>query len=473
MTAQVKLSNPSAILADLKGGLNPKTNWIAENTAILVVHGIGDQVPLATLDDFARGFVRAYRDMGVKLKLRHELMAKDDNGKVWFDNVLRIKNEDSEHYIDIYEYYWANYTEDKASWDDLNKWLQGVVDGAKTFYKKNGALGQEYKDKSIFFDKKTGEFNSGIYQVFISGIAKFFMAFDMTLEFLIKAVGFIPFMGGIASKLLEKLSGTFIHNLTNVIGDVAIYNVVDPKSKFYCVRSQIADGAIGALRYLVEKTTDTAKLHDLEDDLKNKRITAADYDKGLKKLEAYYPSVIVAGHSLGSQVAYDSVNKLNLLLNEGNIKTYTNKAVSKLKHGTTIDKQLKGFITFGSPLDKIIFFLRENVPDNNYIRQQIVNHYHGFKLRPVDHHNNELTNNEYVKADCGLERYLENIQWRNYYDNKDYVSGGLDYYTGLTNVDCHFKAKKIDFTHSNYWDCPDFYRDIIVHYLSLPKTDSF
>lgn len=383
--------------------------------------------------------------------------------------MLRIKNEESETYIDIYEYYWAGYTEDKASWDELNKWLRGVVDGAKTFYKKNAALGEEYKDKSIFFDSKTGDFNANIYHIFISSVAKLFMAIDITLEFLIKVIGFIPFLGGFASKLMEKLSSTFIHNLTNVIGDVAIYNVVDPKSKFYCVRSQIADGAVAALRYLVEKTSDTVQLNDLEDDLKSKRISAGDYEAGLKTLDAYYPSVLVAGHSLGSQVAYDAINKLNLLTNEGNIKTYTKKAISKLKSGNTIDKQLKGFITFGSPLDKIIFFLRENVPDSNYIRQQIVNHYHGFKLRSVDHHNNEFSNKEYVKAECGLVRYLEDVQWRNYYDNKDYVSGGLDYYTGLTNVDCHFKSRKLDFTHSNYWDCPDFYRDIIVHYLSDKK----
>jgi hypothetical protein len=239
------------------------------------------------------------------------------------------------------------------------------------------------------------------------------------------------------------------------------------------VRSQIADGAIAALRYLVEKTTDTVKLNDLADDLQNKRITADTYDAELKILDAYYPSVVVAGHSLGSQVAYDALNKLNLLLNEGDIKTYTNRAISKLKKGNKIDEQVKGFITFGSPLDKIIFFLRENVPDNNYIRQQIVNHYHGFKLRAVDHHNNESSNRDFVKADCGLVRYLEEIKWRNYYDNKDYVSGGLDYYTGLTNVDCHFKSKKLDFTHSNYWDCPDFYRDIIKHYLSPATTDAY
>lgn len=470
MTSQVKLSNPSEVLAKLQAELDPKTNWVTENTAILIVHGIGNQVPLATLDDLARGFIAVYKEMGLTLKLRHELMPKDDNGKLWFDNVLRIENVESQHYIDIYEYYWANYTEDKASWADLNKWLQGVVKGAKEFYGYRKEWGEVYKDKSPFFNKDTGKFNAWKYHLFIAVVGRLFMMIDLFIKTLIKLVGLIPVIGGIAPKWMEKWSGSFFNNLTNVIGDVAIYNVVDPKSKFYCVRSQIAHGAISALRYLVEKTTDTVKFRDLEDDLKNKRITADAYDAGLKTLDAFYPSVIVAGHSLGTQVAYDAINKLNLLLNEGDIKTYTNEAVSKLKKGNPIVDQVKGFITFGSPLDKIVFFLSENVPHKNFIRQQMVNNYHGFKLREIGAYTRS-TPKGFVKADCGLKRYLEKVKWRNYYDNRDYVSGGLDYYQGLTNIDCRFKSTKTDFTHSNYWNCPDFYRDIIIHYLSPAKTE--
>jgi len=440
--------------------------WVKENTAILVVHGIGDQVPLATLDDFARGLIKEYKMiLGTNLKLTHEVVAKEDNGTLWFDNVLRLKNGNDEPFIDIYEYYWARYTEDKASWGDLNKWLQGVVDGAKHFYKKNGALGQVYKDESLFFDS-SGKFNSFNYRFFIAFVARIFMAVDLTIGLLIKLLSFIPLFGRIAASLAQSLVQTFMHQLTNIIGDVAIYNVVDPKSKFYCVRTQIADGAIGALRFLMERTSNPVGFDNLKFALQNRQIDQVAYEKQLELLDPYYPSVFVAGHSLGSQVAYDAINKLNLFVNEGNISTYNRKGKSLLKPKNGICSQLKGFITFGCPLDKIAFFLRENVPDNQYIRQQMVKNYHGFKQRDLDHFNNEKSNKEYVRADCGLVRYLEEVDWRNYFDTRDYVSGGLDYYTGLTNIDCQFKSRKFDFTHGNYWVSQGFYKDIIQHFLN-------
>jgi hypothetical protein len=33
-----------------------------------------------------------------------------------------------------------------------------------------------------------------------------------------------------------------------------------------------------------------------------------------------YPSVFVAGHSLGSEIAYDAINRINLLANAGKLE---------------------------------------------------------------------------------------------------------------------------------------------------------
>jgi hypothetical protein len=180
--------------------------------------------------------------------------------------------------------------------------------------------------------------------------------------------------------------------------------------------------------------------------------------------------VIVAGHSLGSQVAYDAINKLNLLINKEEVKGYNSDGIfENMKQ--SISDQMKGFITFGSPLDKIVFFLRENVPQQQYIRKQFLNHFHGFKQREMNFDRDQETNSSYVKANSGLKRHLEDVLWRNYYDGHDYVSGGLDYYSGLTNIDCEFKSGKFGFTHSYYWDCEYFYRDIIVNFLSKQEKE--
>ncbi len=451
--------------------------WVSKNTAMLIVHGIGNQVPLETLDQFGRGLVKQYRKAYTdEFYITHEIVTKpSDNDGIWFDNVLRMRKEGSEHFIDIYEYFWADYTEDKASWKDLNTWLQGVVNGAENFYKRNGEIGEQYKDKSPFFDTKTGRFKVGVYRFFISVVSKVFLFIDIMWRFIIWLISLIPFLGKLADSLLQSYADTIIHDLTNILGDVAVYNVVDPKSKFYAVKRKILDGAVKAVTYLIERPIDDDfDLKALCDKKKEDKVW--EYARGsrqrenefkirLKNQELYYPSVIVAGHSLGSQVSYDAINKLNLIVNKGALLNYDEKGVCKYKSGNKLKDQLRGFITFGCPLDKIVFFLRENVPDSEYLRQQFLDNYHGFKQRPLNFDNNQQTNKQFLQVSCSMEPLLDTIKWRNYYDTKDYVSGGLDYYTKLTNIDCRFKAGTFGFTHSYYWDCDDFFTDIICNYL--------
>ncbi len=422
-----------------KKSLNDDIRWVENDTAILVIHGIGNQLPLETLDQFGRGIIKTYKkNFQDEISISHQLIDKSDNrGGVWFDNILRISKKGSEHTIDIYEYYWANYSEDKATWRDINSWIQGVVSGAKSFYKRNAQLGYQYKDKSPFFDSKTGAFNAGTYNFFISVASKIILALDAIIRGFIWLISRIPFLGGLAESLLQSYADNAIQGLTNVIGDVVVYNVSDPKSKFYTVKKKIQEGAVHSLRFLIERN---------------------------KVDQPFYPSVLVAGHSLGSQVAYDAINRINLLVNQNQIKGYDKDGIND-KTKAHISKHLKGFITFGCPLDKIIFFLRENVPDDQYIRQQFLDHFNGFKQRDINFNNNPSSNQNYIKANSGLKRHLEDIQWRNYYDGHDYVSGGLDYYRGLTNIDCQFKSGRFGFTHSNYWDCEEFYQDIIIHFL--------
>ncbi|MDN3581279.1 hypothetical protein [Mucilaginibacter flavus] len=454
--------------------------WVSKNTAILVVHGIGNQLPLETIDQFGRGLIQQYRaEYREGFSISHKIVSKksDDNG-VWFDNALRLQKDDSEYFIDIYEYYWADYTEDKASWKDLNTWLQGVVNGAEKFYKRNGQIGEQYKDKSPFFDTKTGKFKVGIYRFFMSVVSKVFLFIDMIWRIIIWLISLIPFLGKFADSLLQSYADTIVHDLTNILGDVAVYNVVDPKSKFYGVRRKILDGAVKAIKYLVERPADDDfDLQAVVDKVKENKLGLNTVEKSaldeeleleLRCQHLFYSSVVIAGHSLGSQVAYDAINKINLLVNEGELLNYDKNALCKFgdeEHAHMLSEQLCGFITFGCPLDKIVFFLRENVSDNEYLRQQFLDNYHGFKQRPLNTANSEKTNKKYMRLPCNMEKRLDAIKWRNYYDSKDYISGGLDYYTKLTNIDCRFKAGTFGFTHSYYWDCPRFYADIIDNFL--------
>ncbi|HEY4322639.1 MAG TPA: hypothetical protein VGN20_01600 [Mucilaginibacter sp.] len=441
---------PETPASNLNIMLDPsgQIKWVNQNTAILIVHGIGSQLPLETLDLFGRGLIKQYKKaFGNELTISHEIVTKpDDSGGVWFDNVLRIRKSGSESYIDLYEYYWANYSQDVASWKDLNTWLQGMVKGAAKFYKKNKLIGEQYKEKSPFFDSKTGKFKAFNYWFFLVFTSQIFLIVSWLWKLVIWLLSLIPLFGKLADTLAQSFADSEMHDLLNVISEISVYNVFDPKSKFYSSRRKILDGAVKAVTFLIERPSNNTSDTD-------------------KQLELYYPSVIVAGHSLGSEIAYDAINKINLSINMGEIKNYDTKGICKFKNNNPISNQLKGYITFGCPLDKTVFFLRENVPNKNYLWQQFLDDYHEFKQRDIDFDNNPDTNKEYVKASCGLKPLLDGIQWRNYYDHRDYLSGGLDFYTNLTNIDCRFKAHTFSFTHNYYWDCDNMYMDIICNFL--------
>jgi hypothetical protein len=459
--------------------LNPsgQIEWVNKNTAILIVHGIGNQLPLETLDSFGRGLIKQYRAaFKEQLTISHEIVTKPDSSEgVWFDNVLRIHKAGSENYIDLYEYYWANYSQDVASWTDLNTWLQGMVKGAAKFYKRNKQIGQHYKDGSPFFDSKTGKFKAFKYWFFLVFVSQIFLIISSIWKLILWLVSLIPIVGKLADSLLQSFEESEMHDLLNVISEISIYNVFDPKSKFYSIRRQILDGAVKAVTFLIERPADNKfdlkgtagkiKDNELEKPNSQNRMLIDDLTGQLSNQELYYPSVIIAGHSLGSQITYDAINKLNLLINTGEINNYDGDGICKFKNKNHISSQLSGYITFGCPLDKTVFFLRENVPDSEYLRQQFLDNYHEFKQRDLDFENNRDTNKEYLKTSCDLKHMLESVKWRNYHDHKDYIGGSLDYYTSLTNIDCHFNAGKLSFTHDYYWDCDDFYKDIITNFL--------
>jgi hypothetical protein len=406
--------------------------WVTRNTALLIIHGIGNQNPLETIDQFARGLLN---QLGTNIHVQHCVVPKQKQGDLpWFDNFLRVSRPGSDFHLDIYEYYWANYTQEKASFADIDQWLRGVAEGARSFYQENALMGKAYADSSPFFDEQ-GNFRSFRYRSFVYFASKTVVAYNAVKNFLLQVLSYIPVLGQITSASLASVEQSFASELTNVIGDITVYNTLDEKSKFYPVRKCILDGAINAIKFLLEKGYDT----DLS-----------------------YPRVIVAGHSLGSQIAYDALNRINHLINVGGLAPYKADGVYKGAHSsvTNVSDQLAGLITFGSPLDKIAFFLRENIPNEEYLRKQMAVSYHCFKQR-----NWSIGACYPVKIQKAFERHLEEVTWRNYYDDRDYVSGALDYYEGLTNVNCNFPSKNSDFTHSNYWNHPSFYNDIIHYYL--------
>ncbi|MCP4156386.1 MAG: hypothetical protein GY757_52220, partial [bacterium] len=292
-----------------------KDKWIKQNTAILIIHGIGHQNPIETLGHFSRTLAETIDEYcDINLELSHQVIERDTGGpdSIWFDNYIRIKRQGEKYHLDIYEYFWANKTEDLVTVRDLQRWVVNTTKGAKRFYKENKDFGKKHGDASLFFSKK-GQFRELLYHFIIFLGVRIIPLYYYLKTILQIALSKIPLVGLYFTRCLVSMEKIFSKSMTNRIGDIVVYNTVDAKSKFYQVRKSILYGAVKALRHLVEPS-----------------------EKENGEYFSRYERVIVAGHSLGSQLAFDAINSLNHLVTQGKIKGVTKDGTMLQKQGTPI-----------------------------------------------------------------------------------------------------------------------------------------
>ena len=123
-------------------------------------------------------------------------------------------------------------------------------------------------------------------------------------------------------------------------------------------------------------------------------------------LEAGYEGVYVAGHSLGSVVALDLLDRLA----RGN------------GGGEEPDLgRVRGLLTFGSPLDKVAYFFRQRPAEGETVRAQLLNRLHGVRRRPDmrDHGPFTLTPHE---------QPFEGLDWLQVHAPGDLLSDRLIHY---------------------------------------------
>jgi hypothetical protein len=125
--------------------------------------------------------------------------------------------------------------------------------------------------------------------------------------------------------------------LIEYVGDVTAYIAAHTVSRFWDLRHQIWETAMGVARAVYQARTadDSAFL---------------------------YPKVIVVGHSLGSVIGYDVLN--GMFLQEG-FETPPNPPNQPLD----IANRTRMFLTFGSPLDKTAFLFRTQQDMKSPVRE--------------------------------------------------------------------------------------------------------
>ncbi len=358
--------------------------------AILLIHGIGQQDPFETIGRFAKGLIQLYKKLGIELEAQHEVAANyrvtDDAN--WSGSFLRLRPKGSaDEFIDLFEYYWAHKTPGKISFPEIKNWLLTALDGNI----------REFRERPELVQLAQG--NERAIALRLKGMKRF-LRVGFTLgsiaDFLARRFRWAE---GLVDWVERKASSVAVQ----FAGQVAIYTSTDPKSPHYQLREQILQGAENLLLTIIA--------------------------------DNHYDEVIVAGHSLGSVIAYDALNRLNV--------------AAAFPSGVPNLGKVKGLATFGSPLDKIILFFSERARDDQDIRAGILASLYSFKAKRFALRPNEI-------PVAGIGDRMSAVKWVNYYGKDDLISGDLVMYAGLKNKLLTLPSGLFE-AHTAYWSDPVFY----------------
>jgi len=409
-------------------------NRKSNRSAILIVHGVGQQKKFDTLSGFAAGLKTHIqrRHPHTPLKISRELL-KGNN----IDSFLRLHwGQQNKTQLDVVEYYYQPKLQRQVKREDVFNWLLTTAKRVKQVYRSKG-LGENKRlppGKSYLL---TGSW---------------LLPFIRGLIFLITLFEQFKFSLPITNFVKRWVFARLDTILTDFAGDVVAYTAIDQKLRLNKVRENILSGCIHKLKYLLE----------------------AKNEKG----ELLYDQVVVAGHSLGSVVIYDTVSQINRELQTGLWKIPGN------------NKRLSGLVTFGSPLDKIAMFfwpLPEKMPPSNddtlktkakwleaktALYVSLLPHFHG--LRGL---NTALQNEQTLSVKQPESKSLAHMVWLNFYHPRDLIAGHLDAYEKLTNIKTSIEIDKngdnysgkhtpnFPEAHSYYWYDPRMLQMIIDTFL--------
>jgi len=117
-------------------------------------------------------------------------------------------------------------------------------------------------------------------------------------------------------------------------------------------------------------------------------------------------------------------------------------------------------VTFGSPLNKVLYFFRTRVGSSQTVRGHIINDLHGFRLQP------DLFASDPGVTDDGMAGKFDNaappdgLYWLNVSAPLDFVSARLDFYDDVHEYRRWFLAPLA--CHTSYWRDGRFYEEVLA-----------
>jgi hypothetical protein len=430
-----------------------------ETVGVLVCHGMGQQVRYETISSVAQAIRTEAAAQGGRVSpVEVHLSAEHDEFLARAE--LSWKDKDQrEHCVHVYEAYWAPLTEGQVTyWDTIKFLLLAAWNGLR--YSKPFLRSTFHR--WMFDDAKP---------MFIGGGS--FFGIVCVLLFVLLQAGIIGYVSLELAHILSQplpttASAGLVHAWLKWLAPLFPGQETLRHEGRIDHASWVALGhlliwilaiaeAFAARYFIVEFVGDVAAyvspFKDSKFDELRHKIQRVGLDVGKivygfgKPLPTVpkYKKIVVVGHSLGSVLAYDTLNALISLDN-----------ISGPQEQRHVVERTRALITFGSPLDKTAFIFRM-APDNeqDWIREQLV-----ASVQPLI-------------VDYFL--YRKNpFRWINIWSRMDIISGSLEYYDdpAVPPTDPKHVQNMIDpqarrplLAHVQYWD-NDLLRKQLYKYVS-------
>lgn len=247
------------------------------------------------------------------------------------------------------------------------------------------------------------------------------------LGFLARATLVVPPFTDFFRPLAELGIALWIRNfLINFLGDVAIYTNLNQRQTNFAVRSQILEECGHAI---------TSLYNDLQNE-------GDDFE------------IVVAAHSLGTVIAYDTLNDL---FNRARIGAPAPGAQATMPQAREVCLKLRGLLTFGSPLNKTYYFFRDQSAAEAILRAQIIDQLHSFRLLAPTGALDGVRVATFDFGDAELRGRLQTFRWINIWSLMDPVSGKLFFYD-VPERDQHSRCYWVPLlAHLSYWHDAQMY----------------
>lgn len=390
-----------------------------ETTAVVVFHGMGQQVKFETVDMLAQALIDAHEAGGGQSEKRVRQVWCDDKEGGRFLPRVEVELQDAKGNIQkrvhVYESYWAPLTQEaisffstasfflRAGWrgicasrNDESRFLRWAFGSEHAFPLARGTYGHLIVVTLLLALLVVVLVGSG-YWLWPPELKR-----SISLDAVLKA-GFSTLLWAAALYVTWRTRRWMVQYL----GDVAIYLSSSELDKYWRLSDEIK-----------------RECHRVPNAVY--RAVALDESK-VRRFQ--YNRVVVAGHSLGSVIAYDTLNSLV----QRDLANDSRMAVQAVFRTKTL-------LTFGSPLDKVAFIFGTQVTGRK-MREALAG---GVQPLIVDY--------KYRPA-----------KWVNIYAKGDVIAGRLDYFDDPKNGDGRDRRVQNEIDGEASWFPPRAHTDYWTH----------